>query len=110
MHNSYLPLSLLLLVGGCGPGPKVGVPVTPTKLEGFKALSFPRTEIPIGATWIDGVGPDGEGADEKNVVIRSGMSSFSLTESQKLGLTAGISTMLGVSSNAGNSLASATTT
>lgn len=104
MHKGHLPLSLLLLMGGCGPSPKLGVPVTPTKLDGFKALSFPRTEIPIGATWIEGVGPNGDGADEKSLVVRSGMSSFSLTESQKLGLTASVSTMLGISSSAGNSL------
>jgi len=47
---------LLVLVVSCHSRPVV--PGIPTLVSGFKSLDLPRNTLPIGAKWIQGIGPD----------------------------------------------------
>ncbi|MES2625267.1 MAG: hypothetical protein V4628_08305 [Pseudomonadota bacterium] len=51
--------------------------------EGFTPLPLPREQIPIGARWIPGIGPDGEGVNFSNRTITKSVSK--LTSDSDLG-------------------------
>ena len=51
--------------------------------NGFKILNVPRENIPLGAEWINNVGPNGEAASEDNITINKSVSSYELDKTTK---------------------------
>ena len=69
-----LTAGALLICAGCG-GSRATVDTgaaVESQLPGFAALSTPRSWLPLGAIWNEGVGPAGSGVDSGSVrVVRS---------------------------------------
>lgn len=65
------------------------------------ALAVPRANIPIGAEWIPGVGPNGAG-NAGNVDIAQGMSASSINTVTRRKIALGIGTLLGLNANSSN--------
>ena len=78
-----------------------GVPVQAQSTGLFRdytALTTPRTDIPIGARWIPGTGPDGT-ADSSNVTVSKGANSLTLNSNLQRDIGFGLSSYLGLSAN-----------
>jgi len=65
------------------------------------ALVVPRANIPIGAEWIPGVGPNGEGTPS-NVGISAGMSGSTIDTTTRRKIAFGLGSLLGLDANATN--------
>lgn len=55
---------------------------------GYSVLEIPRREVPVGARWIEGYGPDGTAAPADNVVTDTGLTSLTSNRDQQT--TAGL--------------------
>jgi hypothetical protein len=64
--------------------------------EGFVAINPPRADVPVGALWIDGYGPTGDGASGDNIDTVRSLSSVNIDKNLQLALTAGILNLLGI--------------
>ncbi|QSQ24419.1 hypothetical protein JY651_05530 [Pyxidicoccus parkwayensis] len=62
--------------------------------EGFQALTVPRDDIPIGAIWMDGVGPDGPGQPEANRVRTQSVASLDSNQTLSAGVEGAIAQYL----------------
>ena len=62
--------------------------------EGFQALTVPRDDIPIGAIWMDGVGPDGPGQPETNRVRAQSVASLDSNQTLSAGVEGAIARYL----------------
>ena len=51
--------------------------------DGFKILNIPREDIPLGAEWINGVGPNGLGTSDDNITINRSIKSDEIDMSFK---------------------------
>jgi hypothetical protein len=92
---SWLSLAVLL-AAGCktsegGSGFGQGGGAVP---KGFQALTVPRADIPIGAIWMEGVGPDGAGQPEENRVRTQSVASLESDRSLSAGVEAAIARYL----------------
>lgn len=92
-----LTLSLLLL-GCCKLVAAQGVPNVGT-VSGFKALDIPRRDLPIGAQWLPGIGPAGTGQGDGSLVVRRGLSTSTLTSTQRRQIAAGLAKYFGLTAN-----------
>lgn len=72
------------------------VPVPSRVYDGFVAINGPRAEVPVGALWIDGYGPHGEGAAADNLQTERGLSGMVISRDLHLSLTAGLLDVLGI--------------
>lgn len=63
-------LLALLVIFGCSHQP----------FEGFKPLSLVRSDIPIGAQWQQGIGPNGLGASSNNLTTVSSFDALETSE------------------------------
>lgn len=91
LRAALLALSILLVAA---------VPSVAQPFAGYKAMTFPQAEVPIGARWIPGVGPDGVGAGEANITVLRGLSSAVISQQTKVSLVAALGTFLGLSTSA----------
>lgn len=64
----------------------------------YVALTVPRENIPVGAEWIPGVGPNGEAASD-NVNVSFGMSGTSITTNLRRKIAFGLGSLLGLDGN-----------
>jgi hypothetical protein len=58
--------------------------------EDFTALAEPRTEVPVGALWVEGYGPTGEGAAADNIATIKSLTGVTINRETHLGLFSGI--------------------
>lgn len=83
----------------CG-APALGMPDFIPKpgdvYDDYVALETPRTEVSVGALWIQDYGPSGEGAAPDNVVTERSLSQVTISSELHLGLTAGILNLFGL--------------
>lgn len=56
--------------------------------EDFTALAEPRTEVPVGALWVQGYGPTGEGAAADNLVTIKSLTGVTINRETQLGIAA----------------------
>jgi hypothetical protein len=80
------------------------VPKPSEVYEGYVALEMPRTEVPVGALWIQGYGPSGDGAAADNLVTERSLSQVTINSDLQLGLTAGILNLFGLDPSYRNKL------
>jgi len=55
-------------------------------LDGFKLLKLPRNTIPLGAEWINGIGVNGDGVSEANIIVNKSLTSLQIDKEFKQGL------------------------
>jgi hypothetical protein len=72
------------------------VPKPSEVYEGYVALEMPRTEVPVGALWVQDYGPSGEGAAGDNLVTERSLSQITINADLHFGLTAGILNLFGL--------------
>ncbi len=72
--------------------------------EGYVALEMPRTELPVGALWVQGYGPSGDGAAADNLMTERSLSHVTINSDLQLGLTAGILNLFGLDPSYRNKL------
>jgi hypothetical protein len=72
--------------------------------EDFTALNEPRTDVPVGALWIEGYGPHGEGAASDNLVTIRSLSGVTLSGELQVRLTLGLATLMNISPGYGSHL------
>lgn len=72
------------------------VPSPRQAFDGFVAVNAPRPEVPVGALWIDGFGPTGEGASADNLETVRSLNGMTIDKGLQLALTAGIFGLLGI--------------
>lgn len=68
--------------------------------RGFKALTVPRESVPVGAEWINGVGPNGSGVGQENVSVTRSLSEATFDRVFKQGLDLGILNYFQLTQNA----------
>jgi len=58
--------------------------------ESYSALDEPRSDLPVGALWVQGYGPVGDGAGSDNLLLVRSVSGITINRDLQLGLTLGI--------------------
>lgn len=86
--------TMLMAVPAAGAPPFV--PSPRQAFEGFVAINAPRPEVPVGALWIDGYGPTGEGASADNLETVRSLNAVTMDRALQLSLTAGLFSLLGI--------------
>lgn len=76
---------------------KAAAPVNP--LSKYQAMAVPRSEVPIGAEWLVGIGPNGEGTPAGNISISKGLSAVALSEDTKKKISFALGSFLGLNSD-----------
>lgn len=86
----------LLLLIGCSAATQAQLIINNTKLAGFRFLSLPRRELPVGAVWNDVTGPNGTGASTQQLITVSSFSNLSsvITDTSKTNLELGVLSFL----------------
>jgi len=64
--------------------------------EGFVGINPPRVDVPVGALWIDGYGPTGEGAQADNLETVRSLNALTIDKNFQLSLSIGLLDLLGV--------------
>jgi hypothetical protein len=64
--------------------------------EGFVAINPPRGDVPVGALWINGFGPTGDGADKDNLATDRSLSALTIDKNLQLSLSAGLLQLFGI--------------
>ncbi len=85
----------LLLSAGAVAAPEFA-PSPRQAFEGFVAINPPRPEVPIGALWINGYGPTGEGAAPNNLETVRSVSALMIDKGFQLALSVGLLDLLGI--------------
>jgi hypothetical protein len=80
------------------------VPKPSEVYQGYVALEMPRTELPVGALWVQNYGPSGDGAAADNLVTERSLSQITINSDLQLGLTAGILNLFGLDPSYRNKL------
>src|SRR4051812_21172474 len=93
LRRRVLACALPLATLACASAPAF-VPRPGEVYHGFSAMAEPKPELPVGALWVQGYGPYGEGAAADNLVTVRGLSGFSATGDLQLSLTLGLGSLL----------------
>jgi hypothetical protein len=72
------------------------VPKPSDVYERYTALGEPRSELPVGALWIQGYGAYGDGAAADNVVTLKSLTGVAINRELQLSVTAGLLKLFGV--------------
>ena len=72
------------------------IPSPKQAFEEFVALNAPRPEVPVGALWIDGYGPNGPGAAPDNLETTRSLTGMVIDNNLQLSLTAGLFDFIGI--------------
>src|SRR4051795_8259319 len=64
--------------------------------QGFIGINPPRADVPVGALWINGYGPSGEGAGSDNLGTVKSLSALSIDKNLQLQLSVGLLDLLGI--------------
>lgn len=84
---------------GVAPAAKAAPEFAPNprqSFEGFAAINPPRTDVPIGALWIDGFGPSGAGASTDNLETVRSLNSLTIDKNLQVALSVGLLDFLGI--------------
>ncbi|MDN3586971.1 hypothetical protein QWY86_09850 [Pedobacter aquatilis] len=66
-------------------------------LKGYKILNIARKDLPLGAQWINGVGPDGNGVGKDNIRFTESIDYLSIDDEIKMSIISSITSYLGIS-------------
>lgn len=69
-------------------------------LEGYTLLRVPRSELPVGARWRPGIGPDGAGLDQTRLLTIPAPAGFETSAQFQTGLASRLAATLGLSADA----------
>lgn len=61
----------------------------------FTALTEPRTEVPVGALWVQDYGPTGDGAGADNLITVKSLAGVTINRETQLSLFSGILNLFG---------------
>lgn len=87
--------ALLLASAPCAAVPDF-VPTSGKIFEEYHAMDQPRTDVPVGALWIQNYGPTGEGAASDNLETIKSLTGVAINNDLQLSLTAGLFTLFGL--------------
>lgn len=91
--------ALALLPACAGAAPEFA-PNPRQAFDGFVAINPPRADVPVGALWINGFGPTGDGADKDNLETDKSLSALTIDKNLQLSLTLGLLQLFGVNPKA----------
>lgn len=97
------------MLGCAGPQPnQSGSTQSPSTniLSGFQLLSAPRSDIAIGAEWIENVGPQGAGLDQDKLFVVSSLTAadFNTNSQFEAGLAAKLAAKIGFNTGGGSAV------
>lgn len=93
MNRRLATLCCAFALSGCAIGP-VFVPKFSQAFGRYTALHELRSSVPVGALWIPGHGPYGEGASPENLVTEPGLSEITIDNNLQASFTAGFLNLL----------------
>lgn len=93
MNRGLFALCSALALAGCAMGP-VFVSRFSQAFGQFAALHELRASVPVGALWIPGHGPYGEGAPPENLVTEPGLREVTIDNNLQTSLTVGFLKLL----------------
>jgi hypothetical protein len=64
--------------------------------DGFVAINPPRADVPVGALWINGYGPTGDGAGNDNLETDKSLSALTIDKNLQLSLSLGLLQLFGI--------------
>jgi hypothetical protein len=64
--------------------------------DGFVAINPPRADVPVGALWIDGFGPTGDGADKDNLETDKSLTALTINKNLQLSINVGLLQIFGI--------------
>jgi hypothetical protein len=67
--------------------------------QGYQSISVPRSDIPIGAKWWSGVGPNGPGTTAENIDVSSGAANYKINKDLQGKIGFSLATFLGLDSD-----------
>jgi hypothetical protein len=89
----------LLLSGQATAAPEFA-PNPRQAFDGFTAINPPRADVPVGALWINGYGPTGDGAGKDNLESDKSLSALTIDKNLQLSLSLGLLQLFGIDPNA----------
>ncbi|WP_332752360.1 hypothetical protein [Sphingomonas sp. RB1R13] len=72
------------------------VPDPHAAFDGFAAIRSPRPDVPVGALWVQGYGPTGEGATADNLETVRSLNGINIDKNLQLSLSTGLFSLLGI--------------
>jgi hypothetical protein len=90
------PIAALILLASSASAAPDFVPKPSQAFEGFHAINAPRTDVPVGALWIEDFGPTGEPAAADNLETIRSLSGLSIDRNLQLNLSASVLSLIGV--------------
>lgn len=93
---AFLCLGLNIALAPVGAAVPDFVPQPSDIYERFSAFEEPRSDVPVGALWIQGYGAFGDGAAPDNLATIKSLSGVVMTRELQLGLAAGILNLFGI--------------
>lgn len=72
------------------------VPTSGKIFEEYHAMDQPRTDVPVGALWIQNYGPTGEGATADNLDTIKSLTGIAINRDLQISLTAGLFRLFGL--------------
>jgi len=72
---------------------------------GYRVMEIPKADVPLGARWIDGYGPAGEGVRPEDVVVESGIASLDSSNGRERSASLRIEPVASAASASRNSMA-----
>lgn len=88
--------ALLLAAGAPAIGADRFVPNPHAAFDGFAAIRSPRPDVPVGALWVQGYGPTGEGATPDNLETVRSLNGINIDKNLQLSLSTGLFSLLGI--------------
>lgn len=64
--------------------------------DGFVAINPPRADVPVGALWINGYGPTGDGAAKDNLETVRSLTGITIDKNLQLSLSLGLLQLFGI--------------
>lgn len=89
MKRMVLIAGVLLTCAGCVSRPAF-LPTTTHLYAAFSPLDQPKPDVPVGALWVAGYGPVGEGAAADNLVTERSLSAITFDSDFQASLTLGL--------------------
>lgn len=101
--RSLLAISFALaLLPACAVAAPEFAPNPRQAFDGFVAINPPRADVPVGALWINGYGPTGDGAAKDNLETDKSLSSLTIDKNLQASLSLGLLQLFGIDPKAGN--------
>jgi hypothetical protein len=91
-----LTCAAMLLPASAAPAAPDFAPDARQSYDGFVGINAPRADVPVGALWINGYGPTGDGATADNLATVRSVNSLTIDKNLQLAVSVGLLNLFGV--------------